>query len=36
MHPILADARKLLWYELAWLAAGLGLAALLRLDEQAE
>ena len=35
MHPILADARKLLWYELAWLLAGVGLAALLRLDEQA-
>ena len=36
MHPFLADARKLLWYELAWLAAGVGLAALLRLDEQAD
>ena len=30
MHPILADARKLLFYELAWLAAGVGFAALLR------
>lgn len=36
MHPILADARKLLFYELAWLAAGVGFAALLRLDEQAD
>lgn len=36
MHPILADARKLLWYELAWLLAGVGLASLLRLTEQAE
>jgi two-component sensor histidine kinase len=36
MHPILADARKLLFYELAWLAAGIGFAALLRLDEQAD
>ncbi len=35
MHPILADARRLLWYELAWLAAGVGIAALLRLTEQA-
>jgi len=35
MHPILADARKLLWYELAWLGAAAGLAALLRLDGQA-
>jgi two-component system sensor histidine kinase AlgZ len=36
MHPILADARKLLWYVLAWLSAGVGIAALLRLTEQAE
>lgn len=36
MHPILADARKLLWYVLAWLLAGVGIAALLRLTEQAE
>ena len=36
MHPFLADARKLFWYELAWLAAGAGFAALLRLDEQAD
>ena len=36
MHPILADARKLLWYVLAWLLAGIGIAALLRLTEQAE
>jgi two-component system sensor histidine kinase AlgZ len=36
VHPILADARKLLWYELAWLLAGVGIAALLRLAEQAE
>jgi len=35
MHPLLADVRKLLWYELAWLVAAAGLAALLRLDEQA-
>src|SRR4051812_47623662 len=36
MHPILADARRLLWYELAWLIAGVGIAALLRLTGQAE
>ena len=36
MHPILADARRLLWYELAWLIAGIGIAALLRATEQAE
>jgi two-component system, LytTR family, sensor histidine kinase AlgZ len=36
MHPILADPRRLLWYELAWLAAGVGIAALLRLTGQAE
>jgi two-component system, LytTR family, sensor histidine kinase AlgZ len=36
VHPILADARKLLWYVLAWLLAGIGIAALLRLTEQAE
>jgi two-component system, LytTR family, sensor histidine kinase AlgZ len=36
VHPILADARKLLWYVLAWLLAGVGIAALLRLTEQAE
>ena len=36
MHPILADARKLLWYVLAWLLAGVGIAALLRLTEQGE
>jgi len=36
MHPILADARKLLWYVLAWLLAGVGIAALLRLTDQAE
>ena len=36
MHPILADARRLLWYVLAWLLAGVGIAALLRLTEQAE
>ena len=36
MHPILADARKLLWYVLAWLLAGVGIAGLLRLTEQAE
>lgn len=36
MHPLLADARKLLWYVLAWLLAGIGIAALLRLTEQAE
>jgi len=36
MHPILADARKLFWYVLAWLLAGVGIAALLRLTEQAE
>jgi len=31
MHPLLADVRKLLWYVLAWLAAGVGMAGLLRL-----
>ena len=36
MHPILADARRLLWYVLAWLLAGVGIAALLRVTEQAE
>jgi two-component system, LytTR family, sensor histidine kinase AlgZ len=36
MHPVLADPRRLLWYELAWLIAGVGIAALLRLTEQAE
>ena len=36
MHPILADARRLLWYVLAWLLAGVGIAGLLRLTEQAE
>ena len=36
MHPILADPRRLLWYELAWVLAGVGIAALLRLTEQAE
>jgi hypothetical protein len=36
MHPILADTRRLLWYELAWLIAGIGIAALLRATEQAE
>ena len=36
MHPIIADARKLLWYVAAWLLAGVGIAALLRLTEQAE
>ncbi len=35
MHPFLADPRKLLWYELAWMAAATGFAALLRLDDQA-
>ena len=35
MHPLLADARKLLWYELGWIAAACAFAALLRLDEQA-
>lgn len=35
MHPILADPRKLLWYVLAWLLAGAGIAALLHLNEQA-
>jgi len=35
MHPILADAHKLLWYEAAWMVAGVAFAALLRLDEQA-
>ena len=36
MHPVLADPRRLLWYELAWLTAGVGIAALLRLTEQAQ
>jgi len=36
VHPLLADARRLLWYVLAWLLAGVGIAALLRLTEQAE
>jgi two-component system sensor histidine kinase AlgZ len=36
MHPILADARRLLWYVLAWLLAGVGIAGLLRLTDQAE
>ena len=31
MHPLLADLRKLLAYILAWLAAGVGIAGLLRL-----
>jgi hypothetical protein len=35
MHPILADARKLLWYVCAWLLAGVGIAGLLRLTERA-
>ena len=35
MHPVLADPRRLLWYELAWLIAGTGIAAVLRLTEQA-
>ena len=35
MHPILADPRRLLWYLSAWLAAGAGMAALLRLADQA-
>ena len=35
MHPLLADVRKLLWYVLAWLAAGVGIAGLLRLTGQA-
>jgi len=36
MHPILASPRKLLAYELAWLAAALAFAALLRLGGQAD
>jgi signal transduction histidine kinase len=36
MHPILADVRKLFWYVLAWELAGVGIAALLRMSEQAE
>jgi two-component sensor histidine kinase len=35
MHPLLADVRKLFWYVLAWLLAGVGIAALLRLTDQA-
>jgi two-component system, LytTR family, sensor histidine kinase AlgZ len=35
MHPFLADPRKLLWYELAWISGAAGFAALLRLDDQA-
>ncbi len=35
MHPILADLRKLSWYVLAWLLAGTGIAALLRLTDVA-
>jgi hypothetical protein len=34
MHPLLADVRKLLWYVLAWMAAGVGMAGLLRLTGQ--
>ena len=36
MHPLLADARRLLWYVLAWLLAGVCIAALLRYTEQSE
>jgi two-component system sensor histidine kinase AlgZ len=36
MHPLLADVRKLFWYVLAWLLAGVGIAGLLRLTERAE
>ena len=35
MHPLLADARRLFWYVLAWMLAGVGIAALLRLTGQA-
>jgi signal transduction histidine kinase len=35
MHPLLADPRRLLWYVLAWLGAGAGIAALLRFAGQA-
>jgi two-component system sensor histidine kinase AlgZ len=35
MHPILADVRKLFWYAAAWLLAGVAIAGLLRLTEQA-
>jgi two-component system sensor histidine kinase AlgZ len=35
MHPLLADARLLLWYVLAWMAGGVGLGGLLRLGSQA-
>ncbi len=35
MHPLLASPRKLLAYLMAWLLAGLGLAALLHLTDQA-
>ena len=36
MHPLLADVRRLFWYVLAWLLAGVGIAGLLRLAERAE
>jgi len=36
MHPLLADARKLFWYVLAWLLAGVGIAAALQLTGQAD
>jgi hypothetical protein len=35
MHPLLADVRKLTWYVLAWLLAGVGIAGLLRFTGQA-